>query len=172
MTAAQRGGGIRSDRDRRLEGSSSDVALPWPCSQKDQQSALGGSGSHSPQPLQPPPLTSTCFLRGLRSLTILAFLAGFFSSRSLSPSPLEELAEALLSNLHEETRFQGTARDPCPNEVDGAGSKGEAAAMSTRQDLPPNSPSLQQPAGRRLPELKLLCSHLTALRGFPFHERG
>lgn len=45
------------------------------------------------------PLTSGCFLRGLRSLTILAFLAGFLSSRSLSPSPLEELAEALLSNL-------------------------------------------------------------------------
>lgn len=48
---------------------------------------------------QPQSLTSTCFLRGLRSLTTLAFLAGFFSSRSLSPSPLEELAEALLSNL-------------------------------------------------------------------------
>lgn len=46
------------------------------------------------------PLTSGCFFRGLRSLTILAFLAGFLSSRSLSPSPLEELAEALLSNLH------------------------------------------------------------------------
>lgn len=47
-------------------------------------------------------LTSNCFLRGLRSLTILAFLAGFFSSRSLSPSPLEELAEGWLLNLQEE----------------------------------------------------------------------
>lgn len=46
------------------------------------------------------PLTSGCFLRDLRSLTILAFLAGFLSSRSLSPSPLEDVAEALLSNLH------------------------------------------------------------------------
>lgn len=45
--------------------------------------------------------TSTGFLRLLRSLAILAFLScfRFFSSRSLSPSLLEELAEALLSNL-------------------------------------------------------------------------
>ena len=45
-------------------------------------------------------LTSDGFLRGLRSLTILAFLAGFFLS-SLSPSLLDELAEALLSNLYQ-----------------------------------------------------------------------
>lgn len=87
-----------------------------------------GSRSCPPQPLQPPPLTSTCFLRGLRSLTILAFLAGFFSSRSLSPSPLEELAEALLSNLGEKTRIR---------------EQPEHVARPA-----PNPPSPQQPAGR------------------------
>lgn len=47
--------------------------------------------------------TSEDFLRLLRSLAILALLScfRFFSSRSLSPSLLEELAEALLSNLPE-----------------------------------------------------------------------
>lgn len=60
------------------------------------------------------PLTSGCFLRGLRSLTILAFLAGFLSSRSLSPSPLEELAEALLSNLHGGTRLRAVPRHHSP----------------------------------------------------------
>lgn len=60
------------------------------------------------------PLTSGCFLRGLRSLTILAFLAGFLSSRSLSPSPLEELAEALLSNLHGGTSLRAAPRRRSP----------------------------------------------------------
>lgn len=60
------------------------------------------------------PLTSGCFLRGLRSLTILAFLAGFLSSRSLSPSPLEELAEALLSNLHGATSLRAAPRHHSP----------------------------------------------------------
>lgn len=63
---------------------------------------------------QQQPLTSSCFLRGLRSLTILAFLAGFFSSRSLSPSPLEELAEALLSNLCGGTWLQQQLKTPTP----------------------------------------------------------
>lgn len=60
------------------------------------------------------PLTSGCFLRGLRSLTILAFLAGFLSSRSLSPSPLEELAEALLSNLHRGISVRAAPRHHSP----------------------------------------------------------
>lgn len=38
--------------------------------------------------------------------------------------------------------------------------------------MPLNSPSLQQPIIRRLPELKLLCLCLTALRGFSFHEHS
>lgn len=52
-------------------------------------------------PIQRRGHTSIGFLRLLRSLAILAFLScfRFFSSRSLSPSLLEELAEALLSNL-------------------------------------------------------------------------
>lgn len=58
---------------------------------------------HHTQPLPSTVCTSTGFLRLLRSLAILAFLScfRFFSSRSLSPSLLEELAEALLSNLPE-----------------------------------------------------------------------
>lgn len=81
-----------------------DLDLPWCCSKQGSSNPCSkGSESRSPQLYQQQLLTSTCFLRGLRSLTILAFLAGFFSPRSLSPSPLEELAEALLSNLCEET---------------------------------------------------------------------
>lgn len=50
-------------------------------------------------------------------MTILAFLAGFFSSRSLSPSPLEELAEALLSNLRGGTWLQRQLKTPHPKKT-------------------------------------------------------
>ena len=65
----------------------------------------GGSCRETERGRPPPPPSRVCtsrgFLRLLRSLAILAFLScfRFFSSRSLSPSLLEELAEALLSNL-------------------------------------------------------------------------
>lgn len=94
-----------------------------------------------PQPQQP--LTSGCFLRGLRSLTSLAFLAGFFSSRSLSPSPLEELAEALLSNLCRGTRLQQQIKTPTPSKAEGGG---DAVALSSSTTCPePSQPPSPQP---------------------------
>lgn len=90
------------------------------------------------------PLTSTCFLRGLRSLTILAFLAGFFSSRSLSPSPLEELAEALLSNLRGGTWRQRQLETPHPKKT-----KHEVGRTQQRQaggkTCPPTPPASGNP---------------------------
>lgn len=64
--------------------------------------------------------TSTGFLRLLRSLAILAFLScfRFFSSRSLSPSLLEELAEALLSNLPRRWGLGPRSEDSTPRPQD------------------------------------------------------
>lgn len=116
-----------------------------------------------PEPQQP--LTSGCFLRGLRSLTSLAFLAGFFSSWSLSPSPLEELAEALLSNLRRGTELQQQLKTPTSNK---AGGGGDAAVLSSSTTCPEPS----QPPAPRLPEPEMLCLCLTALGGFAFHEHS
>ena len=78
-------------------------------------------------PIQRRGRTSIGFLRLLRSLAILAFLScfRFFSSRSLSPSLLEELAEALLSNLPRRVglRLQKGGQHPMASEQEESKSK-------------------------------------------------
>ena len=101
---------------------------------------VGGTAERLKEDGHPPPPSTVCtsrgFLRLLRSLAILAFLScfRFFSSRSLSPSLLEELAEALLSNLSRTAglrergepptslgREDSEPQDPRPGSRDGAG---------------------------------------------------
>lgn len=116
-----------------------DLHLPGVAPDREQQCVLQEQVPLSATRRQQP-LTSTCFLRGLRSLTILAFLAGFFSSRSLSPSPLEELAEALLSNLRGGTWRQRQLETPTPKR----GSARWGRRSSDKQAARP-APELSQP---------------------------